>query len=1099
MGARAYGAKVLIPALFLVGLVAAATPPVAIRAVAATNPIVTENQQLGTRAWIIGSRQSDDTNGQIKGYTSATSVLQGQPLTFYISVNPAQTYSIDFYRIGYYAGQGGRLLRHVDQPTSPTQPPCGPTAPNTGLLTCNWQPSYTLTPDASWTSGGYVALLTNATGFQNYVPFVVKDGRPAAFLYQAAVSTYQAYNNYPNDAPSPGALPATGKSLYDYNSSCTPTVAGSGCPPGATSGVRAVKVSFDRPYAGRGDGQFFWWEVYFIDWIEQNGYDVTYSTDVDTDLSGAELRNHKAFLSVAHDEYWSMAMFNAAAGARDAGVNLGFFTANAAYWQIRFESSGSNVADRVMVCYKNASIDPVQGPTTTVNFRSAPVNMPEQTLEGVQFTGNVAFAGAVNYVVTNSSHWVYAGTGFHDGDSVPGIVGYEMDRLFPNPPYPAPIGNQVLLSHSPYTDVNSGLPDYANSSIYQAPSGALVFAAGSIEWSLGLYNEPWDNPGVANARIQQTTANVLNAFINGAPVAKTLKVTAAVSATAGQGFTTTVAAINAQGNPATAYGGTVHFTSSDPAAVLPADYTFTTGTVADNGTHQFQVTLKTSGPQTVTATDTGTGSVTGSTTVTVGSAAASSLTLTGLTGATAGTPQTATVTARDAFGNIATGHGGTVAFTSSDGQASLPANYTFVPADGGVRLFSGGVTLRTSGTQTVTVTDTTNAALTSSQAVSITPSVAAASLSVTGLTNATAGTAQTVTVTARNSTGGVVPGYTGTVAFTSSDAQASLPANYTFVPADNGAHTFVGGVTLKTAGTQTVTATDTGTSSVTGNQSVTISAGPLASLALSPPSATVTAGGSQGYTATGADQYGNSLGDLTAGTTFSIGPNGTCTAASCTATTAGAHTVTGTNSGTTATASLTITPGPLNQLAISPTSATITAGGSQGYTATGSDQYGNSLGDLTAGTTFTVAPNGSCTGSSCTATVAGAHTVTGSNSGKTATASLNVVAAAASKLSLTAPSSAKMAQSFQVTVTLTDQYGNVATGYRGTVRFTSSDMLASLDLIGNTPANYTFTSADAGTHSFGVTLMTVGNQTITAADTGNGSLSDTKTVAVSLM
>jgi len=1081
MGASVFGAKFLIPALLLAGLAASGTMQVTSQAVAATNPIVTENQQPGTGAWLIGSLQADDVNGQIKGYASATSVLQGQPIDLFVTVNPPQTYTIDVFRIGWYGGVGGRQVRHVPGLQGAPQAGCGPTDPTTGLLACKWTKSFTLTPDTSWTSGVYVALLTNAAGFQNYVIFVVKDGRPAAFLYQSAFTTFEAYNNYPDDG-------LTGKSLYDFNSKGATTVSG---------GPRAVKVSFDRPYTSMGSGQFFWFEVYFVHWAERNGYDITYSTDVDTDLNGAELRNHKAFLSVAHDEYWSMPMFNAAAAARDAGVNLGFFTANAAYWQIRFESSSTGVADRVVVCYKDATKDPIQGPTTTTNFRNAPVNMPEQTLEGVQFTGNLAFASAVPYVVSNSSHWVYAGTGFHDGDSVPGIVGYEMDRLFPNPPYPPPpTGNQVLLSHSPYTDVNSGQPDYANSSVYQAPSGAWVFAAGTIEWSWGLDNGLGHN--VADARIQQTTTNILGAFLNGAPVAQALKVTAPSSATAGQAFTTTVAAVNAQGNPATTYTGTLHFSSSDPAAVLPADYTFTTGTGGDNGTHQFQgVALKTAGTQTITATDTKTGAITGSATVTVGSAAAASLTLSGLASATAGTAQSATVTAKDAYGNLATGYGGTVAFTSSDSAASLPANYAFVPADGGVHGFPGGVTLRTAGTQTLTVTDTANAALTSSQAVSITPSVAAASLSVTGLTNATAGTAQTVTVTARDSTGSVVTGYSGTVAFTSSDARASLPANYTFVPADNGAHTFVGGVTLKTAGTQTVTATDTGTSSVTGNQSVTISAGPLASLALSPASATVTAGGSQGYTATAADQYGNSLGDLTASTSFSIAPNGSCTAASCTATTAGAHTVTGTNAGTTATASLTVTPGPLTQVAISPTSATVTAGGGQGYTASGSDQYGNSLGDVTASTSFSIGPNGSCAGATCTATVAGAHTVSGSNSGKTATASLNVIAGAATKLTLTAPSSAPTNHAFNVTVALQDQYGNLATGYRGTVHFSTSDLLA--QTLGDMPPDYTFTAADGGTHTLTAALATIGSQTITAADTGNGSLSDTKTVNVTLM
>src|SRR5213075_523157 len=103
-------------------------------------------------------------------------------------------------------------------------------------------------------------------------------------------------------------------------------------------------------------------------------------------------------------------------------------------------------------------------------------------------------------------------------------------------------------------------------------------------------------------------------------------------------------------------------------------------------------------------------------------------------------------------------------------------------------------------------------------------------------------------------------------------------------------------------------------------------------------------------------------GDVTSGTTFSITPNGSCTGNVCTATTAGAHTVTGTNSGKTSTASLTVNAGPLDHLALSPASATISSGGSQAYTAQGRDQYENSLGDVTSTTTFSIAPNGSCTG-----------------------------------------------------------------------------------------------------------------------------------------
>src|SRR5207245_2979968 len=108
MGARVFGAKVLIPPLFLVGLPASGTVQVTSQALAATNPIVTENQQPGTCAWLIGALQADDVNGQIKGYASATSVLQGQPIDLFVTVNPPQTYTMDVFRVRWYGAVGGR-------------------------------------------------------------------------------------------------------------------------------------------------------------------------------------------------------------------------------------------------------------------------------------------------------------------------------------------------------------------------------------------------------------------------------------------------------------------------------------------------------------------------------------------------------------------------------------------------------------------------------------------------------------------------------------------------------------------------------------------------------------------------------------------------------------------------------------------------------------------------------------------------------------------------------------------------------------------------------------------------------------------------------
>src|SRR5947199_2539679 len=472
----------------------------------ASNAIVIENQQPGTTQWRanFGSTASD-AGGQIKGYASAPSVNKGENITFYVSVNPAQTYTIDVYRMGWYQGLGGRLVQHIGPLNGTLQPACTTDA-TTGMIECQWASAYTLATQTSWTSGVYLARLTNAQNYQNYIVFVVRDdSRVAALLYQQPVTTYQAYNDYPYDN-------TTGKSLYDFNSYGANTVAGS---------KRAVKVSFDRPYNYDGSGSawgqsFLNWEINFVRWMETSGYDVAYSTDVDTHTNGGRLLNYRGVLSAGHDEYWSKPMYDAFIAARDAGVNLGFFGANAVNWQARFESSSSGVPNRVLVCYRDATLDPVTDPSLkTLYWRDPLLNRPEQTLIGIQYTNQLPwkpqFNGYVPYVVTNSASWVYAGTGFKDGDSVPGIVGHEADRTFSTSPQPNAVsGTYTLLSHSPFVS-SSGGSDFANSSVYQAPSGAWVFATGTFGWAWGLDN--YGGANVVDTRLQQATANVLNRFV----------------------------------------------------------------------------------------------------------------------------------------------------------------------------------------------------------------------------------------------------------------------------------------------------------------------------------------------------------------------------------------------------------------------------------------------------------------------------------------------------------------------------------------------------------------------------------------------------------
>src|SRR5207248_10800973 len=154
---------------------------------------------------------------------------------------------------------------------------------------------------------------------------------------------------------------------------------------------------------------------------------------------------------------------DAAEAARDAGVNLAFFGADGAQWQVRFEASSSGAANRVMVCYRDATKDPVQGATTTVLWLQPPVNRSEETLIGIRYSSMTQNQGYFSYTVTNSGHWVYAGSGFRDGDSVPGILGYETDHqwsIYPLPNYVA--GSYVMLSRSSYTNY-SGQRDLTNS------------------------------------------------------------------------------------------------------------------------------------------------------------------------------------------------------------------------------------------------------------------------------------------------------------------------------------------------------------------------------------------------------------------------------------------------------------------------------------------------------------------------------------------------------------------------------------------------------------------------------------------------------------
>jgi uncharacterized repeat protein (TIGR03803 family) len=291
--------------------------------------------------------------------------------------------------------------------------------------------------------------------------------------------------------------------------------------------------------------------------------------------------------------------------------------------------------------------------------------------------------------------------------------------------------------------------------------------------------------------------------------------------TAGQVGSFTVTVRDGNGNTATGYTGTVHFTSSDPQAVLPADYTFT---AADQGVHTFSATLVTAGTQTLTVTDTADSTIVGTQTgIVVNPAAVSQFTVDLFPGPEqAGLTAPFRVTARDAYQNVVPSYTGTVHFTSSEpaNGVRLPPDYTFVPGDHGSRsLFHA--TFFHAGTQSITVTDTSNSAIIGSQTGIVISTAPVTHFRVYAFPNPTiAGVGHTITVAAKDSFGNTVTGYTGTVVFSSTDPLAVLPGQYSFTAADAGVHTF--GVVLKTVGTQSITVTDMMTSTITGQEVVTV-------------------------------------------------------------------------------------------------------------------------------------------------------------------------------------------------------------------------------------------------------------------------------------
>lgn len=431
--------------------------------------IAEENGRTGDGGWWAAPHAPP---GAIEGYTAEPSAVAGDTIELCVSTDPPARYRTTIHRLGWYGGAGGRELAAIAPNVGLARAVPMPDA-TTGIVRAGWPVTDVIESDETWPSGQYVAALEltggphAGTGVR--VPFVIRalPGELADVLVQTPINTAQAYNHW------------GGKSLYDSNS---------------TDRTAAVKVSFDRPMMPWADANLnarapFVYELPLIRWLERTGFEVSYQTNVDTHREPHTLVGRRLIVSAGHDEYWTREMRDAFDQALTRGTNMAFMGANTCYWQVRYEDG-----ERTLVEYRTAARDPEPDPARkTVRFRDLTPSRPERELIGVQYE-----EGLGHPLDERSYRFVpeFAGDPWTDGLALDldrpleRLVGYEWDTLDEAGP---PRGLARILH-------GSDQPIPADCVRWTAPSGATVFAAGSLQLSWGL--DDWASPGTADARLQ---------------------------------------------------------------------------------------------------------------------------------------------------------------------------------------------------------------------------------------------------------------------------------------------------------------------------------------------------------------------------------------------------------------------------------------------------------------------------------------------------------------------------------------------------------------------------------------------------------------------
>ena len=381
----------------------------------ASLPIAQENALPGTTAWAITAQATS-----LSMWADKQSAACGESVG--LRIQSSRPVTVTAYRMGFYAGLGGRKVWTSEAIPATSQP--APNVVNYDVSASSWSETLRVPITAEFRPGVYLLRAEDSAGEATYAPLTVRDDTPVRhdLLIQQATSTWQAYNKW------------GGYSFY-------------------TANAGSSTLSYDRPYAeGFGAGQYLGLERGLTYWAESKGIDVTYWTDEDMDAYGVQLpQRARALWLPAHDEYYSYPMRAALVQAMDAGVHVANLGANTVYREIDYSAD-----HRTWSINRSALND-----STRWRYRGA--GWHEQTILGAQY--GCAPRGTL---VTNSS-WLWAGVPV--GTVIDGFVNGENDYVqagIYTPP------GQQLLSSAPARCFKNGTMQRVDVVSHVRASGARV-------------------------------------------------------------------------------------------------------------------------------------------------------------------------------------------------------------------------------------------------------------------------------------------------------------------------------------------------------------------------------------------------------------------------------------------------------------------------------------------------------------------------------------------------------------------------------------------------------------------------------------------------